>query len=64
MKESSIIILFQLFWHCHISQEAWESKLEIAYFLTLLSENSHSDMKVTEAVEGSFDILSDELMVS
>ena len=39
------IFFFQLFWHWHISQEAWDSKLEIAYFLKLLSENSHSDLE-------------------
>ena len=40
---STEFISFQFFWHCHISQEAWESKLEIVYFfLDLLSENSHS----------------------
>ena len=32
----------QLFWHCHIYQEAWESKLENAYLKKILSENSHS----------------------
>ena len=29
------IHFFQLFWHCHISQKALESKLEIAYFFNI-----------------------------
>ena len=34
-KALNRIHFFQLFWHCHISQEAWESKLEIAYFFNI-----------------------------
>ena len=29
------IHFFQHFWHCWIFQDAWESKLEIAYFFTI-----------------------------
>ena len=32
-KSLDRIHFFQLFWHCHTSKEAWESKLELAYFL-------------------------------
>ena len=35
------IHFFQLLWHFHTSQEAWESKLEIAYFLNITFRELH-----------------------